>query len=154
VSTESLQDYRRAAGPLTRKHAQLSWSRASYLQPSANSAHFDLDLPEERRVDQIIQMDNLHEYNGWKLVVVVAVFLPLTCTSVILRCFVRIGIAKSFQMDDYLMLAAQSVFTIFCSFLLAGVHFGLGQHNADIPEQPRTEALKVFPQASLSSNIF
>jgi hypothetical protein len=47
------------------------------------------------------------DYNGGQLVVISVIFLALTYLSVLLRFFVRIVITKSFQYDDYLMLAAQ-----------------------------------------------
>ena len=37
-----------------------------------------------------------------------------------------------------------------CSFVFAGVHFGLGHHNLNVPEEPQIEATKVQPTISLS----
>ena len=50
---------------------------------------------------------NSSDYNGAQLVVVSVFLLALTFVSVGLRAFVRIWIMKSFQWDDWLMLAAQ-----------------------------------------------
>jgi hypothetical protein len=46
------------------------------------------------------------DYNGEPLVVVAVFFLVLTYISVSLRFFVRLFITKSFQCDDWLMLAS------------------------------------------------
>lgn len=47
------------------------------------------------------------DYNGGQLVAISVIFLVLTYLSVLLRFFVRLFITKSFQIDDWLMLAAQ-----------------------------------------------
>lgn len=71
-------------------------------------------------------------YNGQPLVVVCAIFLGLTWISCSLRFFVRLKITRSFEMDDWLMVVSQLVFTLSCSFILRGVYDGLGHHNADL----------------------
>jgi hypothetical protein len=52
-------------------------------------------------------MDKSNDYNGGELVVVSVTFLALTYMSVLLRCFVRIWITRSFSADDWLMVIAQ-----------------------------------------------
>ncbi len=47
------------------------------------------------------------ESNGAMLVGTAAFFLALTYLSVGLRTYVRVALTKSFQTDDWLMLAAQ-----------------------------------------------
>jgi hypothetical protein len=41
---------------------------------------------------------------------------------------------------------------ITCAFVFAGVHFGLGRHNLNVPEKPRIEATKVCEANFLSRN--
>jgi hypothetical protein len=53
------------------------------------------------------------DYNGGQLVAVSVVFLVITYISVLLRFFVRLVITKSFQLDDWLMVAAQVLFRVF-----------------------------------------
>jgi hypothetical protein len=52
-------------------------------------------------------MDKPNDYNGGELVVVSVTFLALTYMSVLLRCFVRIQITRSFSADDWFMVIAQ-----------------------------------------------
>jgi hypothetical protein len=39
--------------------------------------------------------------------------------------------------------SSQLVFTIMCAFLIAGIHYGIGSHNADLTLPNIIEALKV-----------
>ncbi|RDA82643.1 hypothetical protein CP532_0923 [Ophiocordyceps camponoti-leonardi (nom. inval.)] len=64
------------------------------------------------------------------LVVVCALFLPLTWLAVGLRTYARGYMTRNFQIDDWFMLVAQLTFTLTCCFVLAGVGRGLGKHNA------------------------
>jgi hypothetical protein len=59
-----------------------------------------------------------------------------------LRCFVRIRLLKAFGADDWLMLAAAVCFAFYCSFSLAGVANGTGQHVADLSKEANAEARK------------
>jgi hypothetical protein len=54
----------------------------------------------------------LDESNGHALVVTAAIFLALSWISVLLRGYVRAIMTRSFQLDDWLMLASQVVFTL------------------------------------------
>ena len=108
-------------------------------------------------------MDNADYYNGSQLVAISVTFLVLTYLSVILRCFVRIKITKAFNMDDWFMLVAQVSnlllivcrelthlqvnFTLSCSLILRGVHYGMGHHNMSLPQGERIEGLKVGPSS-------
>jgi len=82
------------------------------------------------------------ENNGGALVGTAVSFLVLTYISVALRTYVRAILTKSFQADDWLMLVAQFVFTLSCSFILAGVWEGIGRHNKSLPQRQEIEALK------------
>ena len=83
------------------------------------------------------------DYNGYQLVAVAITFLTLTYISLALRCFVRIKITRAFAADDWLMLVAQVIFTLSCSFILRGVHSGIGRHDADLTLSREIEGLKV-----------
>lgn len=50
---------------------------------------------------------DLNEYNGDSLLATAAVFLALSWISVILRTYTRAVLTKSFQLDDWFMLASQ-----------------------------------------------
>ncbi|KAL2280435.1 hypothetical protein FJTKL_12655 [Diaporthe vaccinii] len=84
----------------------------------------------------------LAEYNGGALVGTAVSFLILTFFSVGLRTYVRGVLTNSFMADDWLMLAAQVVFTISCTFILLGVDTGLGRHNKAVPQNQEIQALK------------
>jgi len=108
------------------------------------------------------------ENRGWELNAVGGVFLGLAWISVLMRCYVRLRLTNSFQLDDWLMLAAvvsipfwkmilsrsqaniksqQVIFTITIAFIIAGVHYGLGGHNRihnkTLSRANEIEALKV-----------
>ncbi|KAE9369910.1 hypothetical protein N431DRAFT_381270 [Stipitochalara longipes BDJ] len=93
---------------------------------------------------------NPNDYNGEQLVIVSIFFLALTFVSVGLRVFVRIWIMKSFQWDDWLMLIAQGVFALSCSFILRGVHYGMGHHDDSLPVPERIQGLKYQALATLT----
>ena len=106
---------------------------------------------------------DLHGYNGGELVATCALFLTLTWISVGLRTYTRRFLTHCFQADDWLMLVSlvrmfivaktetsfgspvwQGIFTLSCSFILAGCAVGMGHHNADITnDEDKVAALKV-----------
>ncbi|KAJ9134651.1 Integral membrane family protein [Pleurostoma richardsiae] len=86
--------------------------------------------------------DTLNEDNGAALVGTAVSFLVLTYISVALRTYVRGFLTKGFQADDWLMLLALASFTISCSFILVGVHVGIGHHNKALQQNKEIEALK------------
>ncbi|KAG8159070.1 hypothetical protein KVR01_010731 [Diaporthe batatas] len=96
-------------------------------------------------MQQALMADNaayLAEYNGGSLVGTAVSFLVLTFFSVGLRTYVRGVLTNSFMADDWLMLAAQAVFTISCTFILLGIDTGLGRHNKAMPQDQEIQALK------------
>jgi len=52
-------------------------------------------------------IDDPNDSNGHELVIVAAIFMSLTTVAVLLRCYTRVAITKSFKLDDWLMLTAQ-----------------------------------------------
>ncbi|KAF4973596.1 hypothetical protein FZEAL_9274 [Fusarium zealandicum] len=77
---------------------------------------------------------DLAEENGTALVGTAVVLLALSWLSVILRTYTRAFLMKSYQLDDWLMLIAQIIFTVSCAFILEGVTQGIGRHNEAIEE--------------------
>ncbi|KND93474.1 hypothetical protein TOPH_01767 [Tolypocladium ophioglossoides CBS 100239] len=70
--------------------------------------------------------------------------LVLSWVAVGLRTYTRAVLMNNFQADDWLMLVAQSIFTISCAFILEGVTRGLGRHNeAVLTDDDRVAALMV-----------
>ncbi|UPK93180.1 hypothetical protein LCI18_004115 [Fusarium solani-melongenae] len=77
---------------------------------------------------------DLSEDNSVALVSTVIVFMALSWLSVGLRTYTRAFLMKSYQLDDWLMLIAQGIFTVSCAFILEGVKEGLGRHNEAIKD--------------------
>ncbi|KAF4637321.1 hypothetical protein G7Y89_g768 [Cudoniella acicularis] len=90
------------------------------------------------------------DFNGAPLISVAIAFLTLTWVSLSLRCFVRLKITKLFEADDWFILIAQGVFCLSCSFILRGVHYGLGRHNSSLPQDNEIQALKYQALATLT----
>jgi rhodopsin domain-containing protein len=86
---------------------------------------------------------DLDESNGQALVATAVIFLVLSWISVLLRCHVRAIMTKSFQLDDWLMLISQVIFTLSCSLILVGVAEGMGRHNIALPVDREIPALMV-----------
>lgn len=104
-------------------------------------------------------MVDTSEYNGLELILTVVIVLTLAYASVLLRCYVRLRITNAFQLDDWLMLISlvrnstitrnsiahiiKVIFTSSCSFILAGVHYGIGRHNIALTIDNQIQGLKV-----------
>ncbi|OIW29715.1 hypothetical protein CONLIGDRAFT_341213 [Coniochaeta ligniaria NRRL 30616] len=87
-------------------------------------------------------MVNLAEDSSSALLGTATALLALTCASVALRTYVRASLTRNFQVDDWLMLVAQAIFTISCTFIFLGIRAGLGKHNAALSQPDEIEALK------------
>ncbi|KAI1262467.1 hypothetical protein F5Y18DRAFT_151471 [Xylariaceae sp. FL1019] len=94
--------------------------------------------------------------NGAGLYVAATVTLSIAWLSVSLRTYVRAIMTKSFQADDWVMLAGLANFTASCAFILAGLHFGLGHHNQALSQYNEIKALKfqALATASYVSNMW
>ncbi|KAI0400568.1 hypothetical protein F4802DRAFT_476994 [Xylaria palmicola] len=94
--------------------------------------------------------------NGVGLLVIGVVMLIIAWLSMALRTYVRAVMMKSFQVDDWVMLAGLANFTISCSFIFAGLYYGLGRHNRSLSQHDEIEALKyqALATASYVSNMW
>lgn len=111
-----------------------------------------------KKMDYSQSTDN----RGPQIVAVTVALLVLSIVAVGLRCFVRASLTKSFQADDWLMVlalvsstvesvryalqhltTAQALFILSSAFILVGVHYGVGRHNASLSPNNATLALKV-----------
>ncbi|OBT76822.1 hypothetical protein VF21_04484 [Pseudogymnoascus sp. 05NY08] len=79
---------------------------------------------------------------GPQLLGTVGLFVALSTIAIILRCYTRIVIVKSFGFDDYTATAAWILFILYSTFAISGVHNGTGQHAVDIPEAVLPVGLK------------
>ncbi|KAF4338167.1 integral membrane protein pth11 [Fusarium beomiforme] len=85
---------------------------------------------------------DLHEENGSVLVATAITLLSLSWFSVGLRTYTRAVLMKSLQVDDWLMLVAQAIFTVSCAFIIEGVQQGIGKHNDAIKtDEAKVQAL-------------
>ncbi|PVH77743.1 hypothetical protein DL98DRAFT_389543, partial [Cadophora sp. DSE1049] len=90
------------------------------------------------------------EYNGTPLQIICYVFLVLTYIAVFLRVYVRLRITKGFQIDDWLMIVSQIIFTLSCAFVLFGIQQGIGRHNASLSTENQIAGLKFQAFATIS----
>ncbi|KAI1126072.1 hypothetical protein F5Y10DRAFT_279079 [Nemania abortiva] len=88
--------------------------------------------------------------NGVGLLATGISMLVVSWFSVALRTYVRAGIIMSFQADDWIMLAGLANFTVSCSFIFAGLAYGLGRHNKSLSQYDEIEALKYQALATAS----
>ncbi|KAH8683351.1 hypothetical protein BGZ60DRAFT_217876 [Tricladium varicosporioides] len=82
------------------------------------------------------------ENRGPQVAASAILFLTLSWIFVSLRCYVRTVLMKSFGADDWLAVAALILFTLYCAFVLLGVHYGTGQHLADLDQSNIPIAIK------------
>ncbi|KAI0550759.1 hypothetical protein F4679DRAFT_191648 [Xylaria curta] len=94
--------------------------------------------------------------NGVGLLVTGIVTLSIAWLSVALRAYVRAVMMKSFQVDDWVMLAGLANFTVSCSFVFTGLSYGLGRHNKSLSQHDEIEALKyqALATATYVSNMW
>ncbi|PVH70000.1 hypothetical protein DL98DRAFT_378799, partial [Cadophora sp. DSE1049] len=67
-------------------------------------------------------------------------FLVVSWIAVLLRCYVRRWISRSFRIDDWLMLLSVILFSVYTAFNLVALNFGLGQK--DVPQDEQIDAHK------------
>jgi len=79
---------------------------------------------------------------GKQLVAVCVAFIVFSWFFVLLRCFVRFKIVKSFGWDDRLMIITLFLSTLFSAFLIVSVHHGTGKHISTLDPNQIEQALK------------
>ncbi|OBT77920.1 hypothetical protein VF21_04339 [Pseudogymnoascus sp. 05NY08] len=79
---------------------------------------------------------------GPQVSAVAGLFLALSTIGIILRCYCRAVVVKAFGLDDWFAVIAWIFFTFFCAFAITGVHYGTGQHAADLPPEDIPVGLK------------
>lgn len=83
------------------------------------------------------------ENRGPGLAAVAIALVIAAVVSFCLRAFVRLRMVKSFGVDDWFMLLATITFTVFCTCVITGVHYGTGRHFADLLLANRQRAMEV-----------
>ncbi|OBT81791.1 hypothetical protein VE02_09625 [Pseudogymnoascus sp. 03VT05] len=79
---------------------------------------------------------------GPQVSAVAGLFLALSTIGIILRCYCRAVVVKAFGLDDWFAVIAWIFFTFFCAFAITGVHYGTGQHAANLPPEDIPVGLK------------
>ncbi|PQE28739.1 integral membrane family protein [Rutstroemia sp. NJR-2017a WRK4] len=67
-----------------------------------------------------------------ELLSVLIVFVALSWITVALRCYGRIYISKVFGSDDVFIIITLLAFSATAGLGMAGIHFGIGRHNAEL----------------------
>ncbi|KXJ89532.1 hypothetical protein Micbo1qcDRAFT_213023 [Microdochium bolleyi] len=70
--------------------------------------------------------------------------LALSSIATALRVYCRGWVIKAFALDDWLAVAAQFLFAIFCAYEISGVHYGTGQHFADLSKEAIPKAMQMW----------
>ncbi|KAH7018203.1 uncharacterized protein B0I36DRAFT_276695 [Microdochium trichocladiopsis] len=68
--------------------------------------------------------------------------LVLSTIATALRIYCRGWVIKAFALDDWLAIVAQILFIVFCAFEITGVHYGTGQHIANIAPEAIPKAME------------
>jgi hypothetical protein len=83
------------------------------------------------------------EDRGPELLGVIILFLALSWTTVLARCYVRIVMIKAFAIDDWLILVSLGFFSVYSGLVIDGVYWGCGRHMKDLPVRNRINAMHV-----------
>ncbi|KAF4631002.1 hypothetical protein G7Y89_g7135 [Cudoniella acicularis] len=81
------------------------------------------------------------ENRGSELAAVVIVLLVFTLVAVGLRCYTMGVLLKRFFAEDWLSVVTLTFYIAYSAFVLIAVHFGLGAHVDDVPEENRPKVL-------------
>ncbi|CAJ2503689.1 Uu.00g110830.m01.CDS01 [Anthostomella pinea] len=71
-------------------------------------------------------------------------FLVISSIATVLRIYCRGWVIKAFALDDWLAVAAQVLFVVFCAYEVKGVQYGAGQHVMMISAEIRPEAMRMW----------
>ncbi|KAH7136994.1 hypothetical protein B0J13DRAFT_83053 [Dactylonectria estremocensis] len=71
-------------------------------------------------------------------------FLVISSIATILRIYCRGRVIKAFAADDWLAVAAQILFTVFCAYEITGVHYGTGQHLKNLSDEQIPKAMQMW----------
>lgn len=74
---------------------------------------------------------------GHRLFAAFCTFSIICTIAIALRVYVRMRVVKSFGIDDWMVLLGWVLFVCLSACAMAGTHFGLGQHLAQI--EPKSQ---------------
>ncbi|KAH7323157.1 hypothetical protein B0I35DRAFT_499896 [Stachybotrys elegans] len=71
-------------------------------------------------------------------------FLLISTIATLLRIYCRAWVVKGFAADDWLAVAAQILFIVFCAYEITGVGYGTGRHIPDIEPENIPRAMHMW----------
>lgn len=74
---------------------------------------------------------------------VAATFVSIACVTVLLRCYVRLRVVRSFGWDDGAMVIAMLFYFMFSGSMIGGSLYGTGRHHSDLTAHQRVTAMEV-----------
>ncbi|KAL5044612.1 hypothetical protein BDW71DRAFT_98714 [Aspergillus fruticulosus] len=74
-----------------------------------------------------------HAYDGNRFVIVNAIFLVISFSSIVIRLWTRIFITRGFRLDDVFMIIAFLCSCVISAVTLEMLNWGLGVHMWDVP---------------------
>lgn len=74
---------------------------------------------------------------------VAATFVSIASITVILRCYVRLRVVRSFGWDDGAMVIAMLFYFMFSGSMIGGSLYGTGKHFSDLTAHQRVTAMEV-----------
>ncbi|KAK9771444.1 hypothetical protein AB5N19_03193 [Seiridium cardinale] len=84
------------------------------------------------------------ENRGQQISAIAWTFVTVSSIATLLRIYCRGWVLKAFGSDDWLAVAAQILFIIFCSYEITGVHYGTGQHIKNIAAENIPKAMQMW----------
>ncbi|KAI0177903.1 hypothetical protein BJ166DRAFT_600519 [Pestalotiopsis sp. NC0098] len=81
---------------------------------------------------------------GPQVAAVTYVFLIMSTIATVLRVYCRGRVIKAFAMDDWLAVAAQFFFIVFCAYEITGFIYGTGQHNSNLSAEQLPKAMQMW----------
>lgn len=74
---------------------------------------------------------------------VAATFVSIACITVLLRCYVRLRVVRSFGWDDGVMVVAMLFYFMFSGSMIGGSLYGTGKHFSELTAHQRVTAMEV-----------
>ncbi|KAL2210664.1 hypothetical protein CC79DRAFT_1366047 [Sarocladium strictum] len=84
------------------------------------------------------------ESRATEIAAVAYTLVILSSIATALRVYCRSWLIKSFALDDWLAVAAQILFIVFCAYEITGVKYGTGRHIPDIDAEDIPKAMQMW----------
>ncbi|KAI1298368.1 hypothetical protein F5Y03DRAFT_270258 [Xylaria venustula] len=81
---------------------------------------------------------------GPELLLVCVILLVLSIVTFALRTYTRLGLMKTWGLEDWCMSLAAIAFILFAASAITGVHYGTGRHHKDLAANDIEQAMKYW----------